>query len=91
MGVPTTQKALFILKESSPHVLGDHTVPRPGAYEVLVKVIACGLNLSDAVVMDPPFSKALVSSWPYIAGSDGSGVVVEIGVDVTNLKVGDRM
>ncbi|KAJ8468614.1 hypothetical protein ONZ51_g9521 [Trametes cubensis] len=91
MGVPTTQKALFILKESSPHVLGDHTVPRPGAHEVLVKVIACGLNLSDAVVMDPPFSKALVSSWPYIAGSDGSGVVVEVGTDVTNLKLGDRI
>lgn len=91
MSIPETQKALFVLEESSPHVLGDHAVPRPGPHEVLVKVIACGLSLSDAVVMDPPFSKALVSSWPYISGSDGSGIVIEVGADVTNLKVGDRM
>ncbi|KAI0325094.1 GroES-like protein [Cubamyces sp. BRFM 1775] len=91
MSIPTTQKALLVLKESSPHVLGDNAVPRPAPHEVLVKIVACGLNLSDAVVMDPPFSKVLVSSWPYIAGSDGSGVVIEVGTNVTNLKEGDRI
>lgn len=31
----------------------------------------------------------LVSEWPAILGSDGAGVVIDVGPDVTRLKVGD--
>jgi NADPH:quinone reductase-like Zn-dependent oxidoreductase len=31
----------------------------------------------------------MVNEWPAILGSDGAGVVIEVGPDVTRLKVGD--
>lgn len=31
----------------------------------------------------------MVNEWPAVLGSDGAGVVIEVGPDVTRLKVGD--
>lgn len=33
----------------------------------------------------------LVLSWPIVLGCDASGVVVEVGSDVTKFKVGDSV
>ncbi|KAH9885810.1 GroES-like protein [Cubamyces lactineus] len=91
MSIPATQKALLLHKESTPYVVGEVPVQHPGPEEVLVKIIACALNPIDYAVVNPPYSRLFIRSWPYISGYDGSGVVVEVGSQVTNLKEGDRV
>ncbi|OSC97724.1 GroES-like protein [Trametes coccinea BRFM310] len=91
MAVPTTQKSLLLLQESTPYVVGERPVPRPGPKEVLVKIIACALNPADHFVPDPPYSRWLIKSWPFVPGEDAAGVVVQVGAEVTSLKEGDRV
>ncbi|KAI0649876.1 GroES-like protein [Trametes meyenii] len=91
MPIPTTQKSLVLHKESTPRVIEDTAVPQPGPRDVLVQILACALNPVDWAIVDPPYSKMLIPSFPYISGLDGAGVVVQIGSDVTNLKEGDRI
>ncbi|KAH9885809.1 GroES-like protein [Cubamyces lactineus] len=91
MSVPTTHKALLLHQESTPYVLGEVPVPRPGPNEVLVKIMACALNPVDHTVAEPPYSKIFITSWPHITGYDAAGIVVEVGKEVTNLKKGDKV
>ncbi|KAI0355414.1 GroES-like protein [Trametes cingulata] len=89
--IPTTQKALLLHKESTPYVLGEIPVPKPGPQDVLVEIRACALNPIDYAIVDPPTSRRLIRTWPFIPGADAAGVVVEVGSEVTNLKVGDKI
>jgi NADPH:quinone reductase-like Zn-dependent oxidoreductase len=63
--------------------------PKPGLGEVLVSLKAAGLNHLDIWVRNglPGVKLPL----PHIPGSDGSGVVTEVGAGVTNVKPGDRV
>ncbi|KAI0665674.1 GroES-like protein [Trametes maxima] len=91
MTIPATQKSLVLHAESTPYVVEDTPVPRPGPNEVLVKIVACALNPVDAMIADPPFSKLLIPSYPFISGYDGAGVIAETGSEVTNRKNGDKI
>ncbi|KLI01574.1 zinc-binding dehydrogenase [Sporolactobacillus inulinus] len=61
--------------------------PAPKSGEVKVKVKAAGLNHRDLFVLTrhQPNDPALV------IGSDGAGVVSEVGADVQNVRVGDEV
>lgn len=67
-------------------------VPEPKSDEVLLKLNITGLCFSDLHYMMgdlaalPKMSSAGVRS----PGHEGAGVVVKVGADVTNFKVGDR-
>ncbi|KAI0364594.1 GroES-like protein [Pilatotrama ljubarskyi] len=88
---PTKQKSLVLHKESTPYVLEETPVPRPGPQDVLVKILACALNPVDYAIVDPPISRFLIQEWPHHPGCDGAGIVVEVGSEVTNRKVGDKV
>jgi len=71
-------------------------VPEPGAFEVIVRVMAAGVNYNNvwAALGEP------VGVWRYgdhpehghhIGGSDASGVVWKVGPGVTRWKVGDEV
>ena len=66
----------------------DIDVPKIKANEVLIKVESASYNYNDlwAIWGDP-----VKTPLPHISGSDVGGTVVEIGEDVTKLKVGDRV
>jgi alcohol dehydrogenase len=66
----------------------DIDVPKIKANEVLIKVESAAYNYNDlwAIWGDP-----VKTPLPHISGSDVAGTVVEIGEDVTKLKVGDRV
>jgi len=69
----------------------DVPVPEPGPDEVLLKLNATGLCMSDIhyMVNDwavPPMSEANIKC----AGHEGAGVVVKVGANVKGWKVGDR-
>src|ERR671921_2318022 len=63
--------------------------PRPGAGEVLVRVVAAGTNPVDAKLRANGSSAGLEA--PIILGADISGVVEEVGPGVTDLDPGDEV
>ena len=64
--------------------------PKPKENEVLVKVFACGLNRADLVVADGGAHGA--SGGPgTIVGMEFSGEIIELGSDVRNYSIGDRV
>ena len=62
--------------------------PKPKPNEVIFKVKAAGLNYNDIWGMR---GKPLQIPLPHISGTDAAGQVVEVGDEVTNIKVGDRV
>lgn len=70
--------------------------PKPEKHEVLIKVGACTVNRSDlAMVTAIPFIMrfgcGLRKPKKNIPGTDFSGVVVQIGSQVTTIEVGDHV
>ena len=64
--------------------------PKPKENEVLIKVFACGLNRADLVVADGGAHGA--SGGPgTIVGMEFSGEVIELGSNVRNFSIGDRV
>jgi NADPH2:quinone reductase len=63
--------------------------PRPGAGEVLVRVVAAGTNPVDAKFRASGDSIGLET--PIVLGADVSGVVEEVGPGVTDLAPGDEV
>ena len=87
----------FERTHGSHQVLKVDQVPIPdiGEGEVLVRVLRAGLNhgdlhmREDAVQYTPEVKT--VPDLPMTIGHDGLGEVVEIGPEVTNVRVGDRV
>lgn len=61
-------------------------IPKPN--EVIFRVKAAALNYDDIWGMR---GKPLAIPLPHISGTDAAGEVIEIGSDVKNIKVGDRV
>ena len=71
-------------------------VPEPGAFEVVVRVMAAGVNYNNVwAAMGEPVSVMKYGDHPehghHIGGSDGSGVVWKVGPGVTRWKAGDEV
>jgi NADPH:quinone reductase-like Zn-dependent oxidoreductase len=69
--------------------LAQRDVPRPGPNQVLVKMAAASLNFRDYLMAGGQYNPKLKR--PMVPLSDGSGVVDEVGPDVTRFKKGDRV
>lgn len=65
----------------------DVPEPVPGPSEIKVKVFACGICGTDIHLMHDTYP----SKPPIITGHEFSGVVAEVGRDVTDFKPGDRI
>jgi NADPH2:quinone reductase len=61
--------------------------PRPGAGQVLVRVVAAGVNYIDTYHRSGLYPLAL----PATLGQEGAGTVEALGPEVTSLKLGDRV
>ena len=71
-------------------------VPEPGAFEVIVRVMAAGVNFNNVwASLGEPVSVFGYGDHPefghHIGGSDASGVVWKVGEGVTRWKVGDEV
>ena len=73
--------------DSSVLQLVDVPEPQPAAHEVLVKIIATGINFIEIYRREGIYPVDL----PHIPGDEGMGVVESVGEAVTHLKVGDRV
>ena len=66
----------------------DIDIPKINPHEVLIKVESASYNYNDLwAIWGEPIKVPL----PHISGSDVAGTVVEVGENVTKLKVGDRV
>jgi crotonyl-CoA carboxylase/reductase len=71
-------------------------VPEPGAFEVIVRVMAAGVNFNNVwAALGKPVSVFGYGDHPeyghHIGGSDGAGVVWKVGAGVTRWKPGDEV
>jgi 2-desacetyl-2-hydroxyethyl bacteriochlorophyllide A dehydrogenase len=74
----------------APHEYGVTTLPDPvaGPGEVVVKVGACGICGTDVHVIEGDYPP---TRYPIVIGHEFGGEVVEVGPDVTGVRVGDRV
>jgi NADPH:quinone reductase len=84
-------KAVRVHEFGSPGVLSVQEVPTPrsGPGEVLVRMHAIGVNPVETYIRAGTYARK--PSLPYTPGNDGAGVVEQIGPDVNQFKVGDRV
>src|SRR5450432_512461 len=84
-----TMKAAVVHQFGKPLVIEDVPLPVPGAGEILVKVMACGVCHTDlhAAEGDWPVKPSL----PFIPGHEVAGIVAALGPGVTDFKLGDAV
>jgi len=76
--------------------LEEVEVPEPGAFEVIVRVMAAGVNFNNVwAALGKPVSVFNYGDHPewghHIGGSDASGIVWKVGEGVTKHKPGDEV
>ena len=76
-----------VLEEVGKLRLKDVPVPQPKNNEVLIRVRVCGICGTDIKLYKGDYT----ANVPVILGHEFSGEIVEIGKEVKDLKVGDRV
>ena len=91
--VPKTMKAVIAHEYGGPEVLKleEIPVPEPKENEILVRVVASGVNPADPLILGGKYAKEFGTHLPLILGYDMAGVVVKTGAKVTKLKVDDAV
>ena len=86
-----TMKAIVAHEYGGPEVLNYEDVPRPEPKEnqILLRVIAAGVNPVDAMVRSGMFGKSAKDAFPLTPGADIAGIVEKVGSKVTRFKTGD--
>jgi NADPH:quinone reductase-like Zn-dependent oxidoreductase len=84
-------KAIVAHQYGGPEVLKLEEFPRPEPKDdqVLIRVIAAGVNPIDAHVRTGKSAKFLGTTLPLIPGYDIAGIVEKVGTKISKLKVGD--
>lgn len=74
-------------------VLEVNDVPRPspGPGQVLVQVMAAGINPGEAKIREGRFAEVWPTTFPSGQGSDLAGTVAELGQGVTGFATGDEV
>ena len=84
-------KAIQIHEFGGPDVLKleEISLPEVGPGEVLVKILAAGVNPADTYTRSGNY--AVHPPLPFTPGTDGAGIVEKIGSGVSGVKPGDRV
>lgn len=85
-----TMQAIVLEKYGEALVFKTVSRPQVGKGQVLVKISHSGVNPLDLKIKSGAAAHAQVQL-PFIPGIDMSGVVVEIGEEVTNFKLSDEV
>nr|QNC49720.1 Hfaza2L [Hypoxylon fragiforme] len=88
---PSNKAAKLSEPRAHPMVVESTPYPTVAAGEIIVKVAATAVNPMDWYIQ--LLGEKLFSwlQYPYVGGSDVAGDVVEVGPNVTKVKVGDRV
>ena len=85
--MPHKVKAVIARAKDADVELVDIIVPDPGPGEVVVDVLTCGVCHTDLHYK----LGGIGDDFPYLLGHESTAVVSQIGENVTNVKVGDRV
>jgi NADPH:quinone reductase-like Zn-dependent oxidoreductase len=100
MTLPQTMSGMQLTGHGGPEMLvwrEDLPVPRPGPGEVLVRVLAAGVNMTDLNTRLGWYGEGRAAGWagemafPRIQGADLCGRIVALGDGVTDLPMGARV
>lgn len=82
-------RAIRVDSTGGPEVLDvvEMPTPTPGPGQILAKADAIGINYIDTYFRRGMYPREL----PYVPGDEGSGVVQEVGANVTQFAPGDRV
>ena len=83
-------KAIVIHEYGGPNVLKYEDVPRPEPKgdQILVRVVAAGVNPVDGMIRSGMFANEK-RAFPVILGGEVAGVVEKVGSKITKFKAGD--
>jgi len=86
-------KAVVAHEYGGPEVLKieDIPIPTPKENEVLVRVVASGVNPADPLIIGGKYAKEFGTHLPLVPGYDMAGIVEKAGDKVTRLKPGDAV
>lgn len=80
-------KAAVLVEPKRPLEIWDVDVDTPGAHEVLIRTVACGVCRSDLHFVDGSYPTPL----PAIPGHEAAGIVEAVGSEVRTIRVGDAV
>src|SRR5208282_1218051 len=86
--MPNKMKAVQVSKPGGNFELVERNIPEPARAQVLIKVEACGICHSDALVKEGHWPGI---QYPRVPGHEIAGRIDAIGADVTNWKPGQRV
>ena len=91
MTLPTTMRAIEISEAGGPEVLTPvmRPVPTPSAEDILIKVVAAGVNRPDALQRAGAYAPPPDAS--DLPGLECAGEVVAVGAGVSRWAVGDKV
>ncbi len=81
-------KALLLSEYSKLDVTTEMPRPVPGPGELLISIAACGICGSDVHGYDGSSGRRIP---PLVMGHEAAGIVAELGTDVRQFSVGDRV
>ncbi|NLO99586.1 MAG: alcohol dehydrogenase catalytic domain-containing protein [Clostridiaceae bacterium] len=81
-------KAAVLKEFNKPLVIEEKEIPKPQKGEVLIRIKASGLCVSDIHIQDGIINTVKL---PYTPGHEMAGVVEELGENVTGLEIGDHV
>src|SRR6201993_2793734 len=86
-------RAVVAHEYGAPDVLKIEQVPKPEPKEneVLIRVLASGVNPADPLTLSGKYALEFGTHLPLIPGYDIAGVVEKTGANITKLKVGDAV
>src|ERR1017187_963382 len=84
----TKMKAVQVSKPGGNLELVERNIPEPGRAQVRIKVEACGICHSDALVKEGLWPGI---QYPRVPGHEIAGRIDAVGADVTNWKPGQRV
>ena len=86
-------KAIRIHAYGGPELmqLEDAPVPTCGAGDLLVRVVAAGINPIDWKIRSGAMAAQIPNSFPLTLGSDAAGIVTAVGGSVTGFELGDAV
>jgi D-arabinose 1-dehydrogenase-like Zn-dependent alcohol dehydrogenase len=77
-----------VSKAKGPFEMVERDIPKPNARQVRIKVQACGICHSDSLMKQGLFPGI---TYPRIPGHEVAGIIDELGEDVVEWKVGQRV
>ena len=83
----TSENITATLRAPGKLTIDSVPIPQPAPDEILVRIEAIGICTSDLLVYEGHHQTKL----PIVPGHESAGIVEEVGTQVTDIKVGDRV